>query len=447
MQEKQEKMKEKKSSPYAVFMWGALLTAVACFGLASQRLSAKRPARADAYVIAGILGLLSAAAAWSSGSAHERSRRSQDSLRDSLEKLQDRMQDLPRALMEDSVKVAEKERQERRVDQERQAGELRAALQEGLDKGFAPIAPALSERVGNSLNALSDALRADREERAKNLREMADTVSGLQAFQKEWAQTSSALLAKLGEQGTALQREVSERDASWRTNLEKLSAENTTRFQSAAESQLSKAQETLADLVKNWEEISQSNLTKMEASVAKLSEFFAANLKDTHSESKTQFEATTSALLQGLSGAKESLLQGLSHAKESFTTMSAEASGQIRSSASQAGEWLEGLSRAASTLQDAAQGAQRMGEESSANQAGMKAVVEMLNQSLTGVLDRLQTFAAVSQAQEALLEKMETTVRRFEERSAELLEENALKIQESFLDALERAEGGETRNG
>lgn len=103
-------------NPYRVFMWGALLMAVVCFGLSFERIQAKRPARADAYTIAGILGLLGAAAAWSLGSAHEKSRRSQEGLQGALEKLQDRMQELPRALMEDSVKVAERERAERRAE-------------------------------------------------------------------------------------------------------------------------------------------------------------------------------------------------------------------------------------------------------------------------------------------------------------------------------------------
>src|ERR1700744_4708703 len=125
-------MQDKKRSPYGMFMWGALLMAAVCFGMAAQRVQAKRPARADAYSIAGILGLLSAAAAWSLGAAHERSRRSQESLQGSLEQVRERMQDLPRALMEDSVQIAEKERLERRKDQERQAQELREALQEAL---------------------------------------------------------------------------------------------------------------------------------------------------------------------------------------------------------------------------------------------------------------------------------------------------------------------------
>ncbi|HAO98655.1 MAG TPA: hypothetical protein DCQ83_01275, partial [Fibrobacteres bacterium] len=106
-------MQAKKRNPYGVFMWGALLMAVVCFGMAARRIGDHRPARADGYTIAGILGLLSAAAAWSLGAAHERSRRNQEDLRASIDGLQERMQALPRALMEDSVKVAQQERQER----------------------------------------------------------------------------------------------------------------------------------------------------------------------------------------------------------------------------------------------------------------------------------------------------------------------------------------------
>ncbi len=337
-EEKQKTMEEKKSSPYRVFMWGALIAAVLCFGLAMERVQSKHPARADIYTIAGILAVLSAAGALSSGSAHERSRKSQENLRGSVEKLQDRMHDLPRALMEDAVKVAEKESQDRRTDQQKQAGELRRSLEEGLQAGFAPVAPALSQKIGESLNALSSSLQADREERAKNLRDMSDTIASLQSFQKE--------------------------------------------------------------LTKNWDALAQNSLSKMEAAITAISGNSSAGLK----------------------------------------AMSSEASDRMRNSADQAQGWLEALSKAAASLQQASQGAQNMSEASSANQAGMKAVVETLNQSLTGVMDRLQSFAALAQGQQALLEKMETTVRRFEERSAELLEENALKIQESFLDALEKAE-------
>jgi len=362
---------EKKGSPYGVFMWGALLMAVVCFGLSAERVMAKRPARADAYTIAGILGLLSAAAAWSLGSAHERSRRSQQGLQGALEKLQDSMRELPRALMEDSVKVAEKERSERRGDQERQAGELRQALEAGLRTGFAPLAPALSERIEASLGSLANSLRQDREERSESLREMADTLSKLQGFQKEWAQSSQALLEKLREQGEGLKREISERDTGWHTGLQKLT------------------------------EASRVHLEK--------------------------------------SG--EILLEGLRSARESLNSMSVETSDKVRAAASEAGTWLQSLSEAAEKMQAAAKDAGRVGEESSATQSGFKTSVETLNQGLTGMLEKLQSFASLAQGHEALLEKMEATLRRFEERSVELLEDNALKIQESFLDALEKAEG------
>jgi hypothetical protein len=253
------------------------------------------------------------------------------------------------------------------------------ALEEGIKAGFAPIAPALSERIAASLGSLADSLRADREERTLSLQGMAQTLSSLQAFQKVWAQDSSSLLEKLGEQGNSLHRELSGRDAGWRTGIEKLAEESGARLQAAV----------------------QNALAKMEAVLSAVSE--------------------TSRSAMG--------------------AVSAGASEGIRDSAAQAETWLKNLSEGANRMQAVAQEARRMAEDSSANQAGLKAVVEMLNQSLTGVLDRLQSFASLAQGQEALLEKMEATLRRFEERSVELLEDNALKIQESFLDALEKIEG------
>ena len=405
-------LESKKRSPYGVFMWGALLMAVVCFGLAAQRLADKRPARADIYTIAGILGLFAVAGAWSQGSAHERSRRSQEGLQGALDRLQDRMQELPRALMEDSVKVAERERQERRVDQERHAGELQHALEEGLHAGFAPLAPALSERIAASLGSLSESLRVDREERSKSLREMAGTVSGLQAFQKEWAQGSSTLLEKLREQGNALQREISERDNGWRTGLEKLFADSLTKMESAVSEISTASREVLG--------------SQQQA--------FSSEWRGVQSETRAHFEKTVEALHQGLSSARESL-----------NVVSAAAAEKIRSSADQAGAWLESLSQAATTMQAAAQEARSLGEESAASQSGFKAAVEILNHSLTGMMDRMQSLASLTQGQEALLEKMESTVRRFEDRSVELLEENALKLQETFLDVLDRIDDGAER--
>ncbi|HEX2613116.1 MAG TPA: hypothetical protein VHO02_05960, partial [Fibrobacteria bacterium] len=160
-----ETRKSSPGSPYRAFFWSALVMAVLCFGLGTLRLGIKRPARADAYFITGILGILSASMAMSLGAAHERARRSQQGLQDSVDRLQDSMRDMPRALMDESVKVAEREAAGRRADQERQARELRDALEEGMRTGFAPLAPALSDRIAAALGGLSDALRQDREER------------------------------------------------------------------------------------------------------------------------------------------------------------------------------------------------------------------------------------------------------------------------------------------
>src|SRR5690606_25631047 len=161
---------KKPRNPYLVFFWGALIMAAVCFWMGNERLEIERPTRADAYFITGLLGILSAAMAWSLGAAHERARRSQQSLQESLDGLQDSMQDMPRSLMEESVRVAAREAESRRADQERQARELRTALEQGISAGFAPMAPAIAGRIEESLQGLSESLRSDREERAAALK-------------------------------------------------------------------------------------------------------------------------------------------------------------------------------------------------------------------------------------------------------------------------------------
>ena len=250
---------------------------------------------------------------------------------------------------------------------------------ERLDQGLRDLPRVLSERMEAALGSLADSLRADRGERA------------------EW---------------------------------EKALKESELRFQAVSDAHLARTREAFAALAKTWDDAAQGQLAKIEAGLAGVSNAFATGWKEIRSGSESHFKAGGDALLQGLGAARESL-----------TAMSAEAAQRLRDSAAQAEASLQKLSDAAGKMHDAAQDARRMGEDSSAHQAGLKAAVEMLNQGLTGVLDRLQSFASLAQGQEALLEKMEAAIRRFEERSAEMLEDNALKIQESFLDALEKAEG------
>ncbi len=206
-----------------------------------------------------------------------------------------------------------------------------------------------------------------------------------------------------------MQKEISDRDAGWRAGLEKLTGESAVRFQSVTE----------------------AHLARMESLAASVAEASRTGVEDSLQAARAHLEKNSEALLQGLGSARESL-----------QAMSAEASDRLRGSAEQAETWLQSLARAAEKMREAAQDSHRAGEENSATQSGFRTAVETLNQGLGGMLDRLQSFALLAQGQEALLAKMEATVRRFEERSVELLEDNALKIQESFLDALERIEGG-----
>jgi hypothetical protein len=433
-------------NPYAVFLWGGLVMAALCFYLGTTRLAIKRPARADAYFITGILGLLSSAMAFSLGKAHTRSLRSQQTLKDSVDRLQDRMHDMPRSLMEESVRVAEREAAGRRADQERQARELREALEGGITAGFKPLAPALSERIEASLSGLSGALRDDREERAKSLSGMAETVTSLQGVQKEWATTSGSLLEKLREQGTALHKEIGERDAAGRSALAEVAAAAAEKFQAAADQQLAKVRELTETLAAQTEKAAASVAASSRAALDTALGEAREQWTSLRSVSATQQEAFAAERKESLEFVREyfekssdALLKGLASAGEAVKTVSAEAESSLRANADQAAVWLESLSGAAGKIEAALQGLRQGGDDSAAAQAEWRATVDMFHQGLGGVLDRLQSLATYSQGQEALLHKMEAAIRAFEERSAELLEETALKAQESLLEALDKA--------
>ena len=111
----------------------------------------------------------------------------------------------------------------------------------------------------------------------------------------------------------------------------------------------------------------------------------------------------------------------------------------MRENAARAEEWLGSLSSAAGRIGEALEAVRKGGDEAAALQAEWRATVDMFHAGLGGLLDRLQSLASYAQGQEALLLRMDETIRSFEERSAELIEDTALKAQESLLEALDQA--------
>ena len=408
-----EARKSESGSPYRVFFWSALVMAVLCFGLGTLRLGIKRPARADAYFITGILGILSAAMAYSLGSAHDRARRSQQGLQDSVDRLQDSMRDMPRSLMDESVKVAEREAAGRRADQERQARELRDALEEGMRTGFAPLAPALSDRIAASLGGLSEALRQDREERAAVLRATSETVASLRASQEEWAKTSADALGKLKTQGESILTGAAARDAEGRTALQSVASDSARALKEALDAHLGKTGALTDALAAKWDDSRRAQDAAFEAHLGKVGDLTGALASKWEDSLKAQGDA-----LREFSG---------------------QAGDRLRDSASRAEEWLGSLSTAAGRIGEALESVRRNGDEAAALQAEWRATVDMFHTGLGGLLDRLQSLATYAQGQEALLRRMDETIRSFEERSAELIEDTALKAQESLLEALDQA--------
>lgn len=489
---------KKPRNPYLVFFWGALLMAAVCFWLGGERLEIQRPARADAYFITGLLGILGAAMAWSLGAAHERARRSQQSLQESLDGLQDSMKDMPRSLMEESVRVAAREAESRRADQERQARELRTALEQGISAGFAPMAPAIAGRIEESLQGLSESLRSDREERAVALKATAETVSSLQAAQAEWTKASAALLEKLREQGTTLHNDLSARDASaraawdesaaaakaaWqelvasaRASWDRTSEASMQGVQAALDHQLNTVNGLVETLSTRWDETlraqresfagewrevlgkSQAQLeqaaTEAREQLALSAEALSAAVNDASAAVRAATEAASTAVHTASSHASTALAAASSEASaaleaastgaaDTMQRVSSEADARLGATSEQAAEWLRNLSSAAGAIGEALEAMRRSSEESAlqqaAGQAEWRATVEMFHQGMGGVLDRLQALGSYTEGQAALLERMEDVIRSFEERSAELIEDTALKAQESLLDALDQA--------
>jgi hypothetical protein len=282
------------------------------------------------------------------------------------------------------VKVAEREAAGRRADLERQARELRDALEEGMRTGFAPLAPALSDRIAASLGGLSDSLRQDREERAAVLRATSETVASLRAAQDEWAKSSADALGKLKAQGEAVLAGAATRDAEGRAALQAVATDSARTLQEALEAHLDKIGTLTGTLTSKWDD-----------------------------SLKTQGDA-----LREFSG---------------------QAGDKLRENSARAEEWLGSLSTAAGRIGEALDSVRRGGDESAALQAEWRATVDMFHSGLGGLLDRLQSLATYAQGQEALLRRMDETIRSFEERSAELIEDTALKAQESLLDALDQA--------
>jgi hypothetical protein len=172
---------------------------------------------------------------------------------------------------------------------------------------------------------------------------------------------------------------------------------------------------------------------------AQQQEAFAAERKATLDFAREYFEKSSDALLQGLAASADTVKTVSLEAEERVRASAGQAEERLRANADQAATWLESLSGAAGKIEEALEGLRRGGEESASQQAEWRATVDMFHQGIGGVLDRLQSLASFSQGQEALLHKMEAAIRAFEERSAELLEETALKAQESLLEALDQA--------
>jgi hypothetical protein len=170
-----------------------------------------------------------------------------------------------------------------------------------------------------------------------------------------------------------------------------------------------------------------------------LTDALAAKWEDARRAQDAAFDAhldKVGALAGGLAAKWDETLKAQG---DSLREFSGQAGDKLRDNAARAEEWLGSLASAAGRIGEALESVRRNGDEAAALQAEWRATVDMFHTGLGGLLDRLQSLASYAQGQEALLRRMDETIRSFEERSAELIEDTALKAQESLLDALDQA--------
>ncbi len=415
-------------NPFGIGMAGGLVFSLACFILAALR----RPP--DLYLFGGGAGLVAAAVLWSWRGALAQFRQGWEDMRSTLARLE-----APAAapVVEATPSENADAEQRHREAFESRTRQLRRALEEGLQAGFAALTPGLSQGLETATARLDDGLRTEREDRAREMRELQTTLA---QSQEAWAHLQAAQREAHQHLSETLQTALAGLQTSQRE-----AAQAAVRAWEEWRAQAAAIGQPMAEHAVQW----QAAADRVDAAVAAL----PAAVAELSRAFRREADAEWNAQLRGLAEAWDKMLQAAEAQSErsaaSMTvrmealaaqseTAPAAAAEHLRAAAEQAQAWLGSLQAAGQKLEGAFAGAQRFGEEAAAHQADLKAVVEMLERGMTGVLDRLQALGSLGEGHAALLEKMHASVRRFEERAAELLEENSLKAQEALLEVLER---------
>jgi hypothetical protein len=322
-----------------------------------------------------------------------------------------------------------------------------------------------NEAQGERFSKMAESARALGEENAKAQREGSESarrlseslsqelksLAGAQAAQADrllaaWAERAAAAQADAEARLSALQAALIEDVTSRLQAAEAGRGEAQERLLAKAlsgvESQARAAQDAVAGQVKALQAAAAEQTQSLRAASAEQ----IKSLQTAFAQQSEAAQAAADAQVQALGAAAAGFASGLSELKDTSLALvrdvEAKASSTLEAQSQLSLEVAGKVSELADRMRQGSQDVAELAHVAQINQTEMQAGVAMLNAGLSSILERLEKQAAAGDGYQSLLAELGKTLSDFQERSAEVLVDNAMKTQEILMEVLRVQEGG-----
>jgi hypothetical protein len=318
---------------------------------------------------------------------------------------------------------------------QREGAEEAKRLAQGLAQDLKTLTGAQSAQADRLLSAWAEraaAAQTESESRLADLRDalIADVTSKLREAQAAQGEAQEGLLAK-ALAGVEAQAKASQEAVAGQVKA----------LQAAAAEQSQSLRAATADQTKAMQAAASEQTQAMRAGAVDLIKTWQAGLSD---QAKAG-QASAESQAQALRSASETFAKGLTELKDTSLRLVEEVEAKASASLeaqSQLGLEVAGkVSELADRMRQGSQDVAELAHVAQINQTEMQAGVAMLNSGLSSILDRLEKQAAAGDGYQSLLAELGKTLADFQDRSAEVLIENALKTQEILMEVLRHQEG------
>jgi len=329
---------------------------------------------------------------------------------------------------------------------QREGAEEAKRLAQGLALDLKTLTGAQAIQADRLLSAWAEraaAAQTESEARLADLRDalIADVTSKLREAQSSQGEAQEALLAK-ALAGVEAQAKASQEAVAGQVKaLQSAAAEQGQSLRAATAEQSKALQIATAEQTKAMQAAASEQSQAMRAGAVDLIKTWQAGLADQAKAGQSSAESQA----QALRSASETFAQGLVELKETSLRLVAEVEAKASASLeaqSQLGLEVAGkVSDLADRMRQGSQDVAELAHLAQINQTEMQAGVAMLNSGLSSILDRLEKQASAGDGYQSLLAELGKTLADFQDRSAEVLIENALKTQEILMEVLRHQEG------